>query len=107
MVFTTRSRILNQLKFALGTRLQFSRFDSDDSVGNESDGSDIGISLFGRYYFTPQKRFSFYGEVYAGYTKRESEANFLSTSLLGQEKWMVTATILLYLRGFSFLFRIN
>ncbi|GAA4270726.1 outer membrane beta-barrel protein [Aquimarina gracilis] len=63
--------------FAIGTRLSYSKFKSDNSQDFSSDGSDVGIGIFGRYYFTPQKRFSIYADASASYFRGKSEQEFI------------------------------
>ncbi len=63
---------INQ-NLALGTRLNFSTSRSENSRDFETKENGIGIGIFGKYFFTPQKRFSVYGEVSAMYRASEYE----------------------------------
>lgn len=62
---------------AIGTRLSVSTNTSKNSNNNNNNNkteeSGYGVGIFGKYFFTPKKRFSIYGELSAMYQNSENE----------------------------------
>jgi hypothetical protein len=61
---------------AMGTRLSVFTNTSKNSNSNEVEESGYGVGVFGKYFFTPKKRFSIYGELSAMYRTSEIEQKF-------------------------------
>ncbi|WP_109851693.1 outer membrane beta-barrel protein [Aquimarina sp. AU58] len=61
---------------AIGTRLSVFTNTSKNSNSNEVEESGYGVGVFGKYFFTPKKRFSIYAELSAAYRTSEREQEF-------------------------------
>lgn len=60
---------------ALGATVRYGRtkYEVDDMANSKSTSSGIAAGLFGRYYFTPENRFSFFGHLEANYSSSKVE----------------------------------
>lgn len=68
-------------KIALGARLSYATVKNDKTDFNpENKQQSLTAGLFGRYYFTPQNKFSIFGQLGADYTHYKMEATGTTTS---------------------------
>lgn len=71
--------------FMTGIKLGYVNFKTEGTSNNEnslsSNGNGYTTSLFGRYYFSPQKRISLFLELDAGYSKTKSESSRISSDI--------------------------
>ncbi|WP_074408386.1 outer membrane beta-barrel protein [Aquimarina megaterium] len=58
---------------AIGTRLSVLTNTSKNSNNYEIEESGYGVGVFGKYFFTPKKKFSIYAELSAAYRTSERE----------------------------------
>lgn len=60
---------------ALGASLSYTSRKTDPvAPGVDTKSNSYGVGVFGRYYFTPANRFSFFGAVSAGYNNNKTES---------------------------------
>jgi Outer membrane protein beta-barrel domain len=61
-------------KIALGAGITYlSQSTEEGNLSPESKQNSVSGNLFGRYYFTPQNKFSIYGQLDANYNRNERE----------------------------------
>jgi outer membrane protein len=65
---------------ALGGRLSYLQNESDNGNGNSAENKSYGLGAFGRYYFTPDKKFSLFGQAGLDYFRSEISSSDFETN---------------------------
>ncbi len=55
----------------VGGRLVYLKNETDNGAGNSSENTNYGAGVFGRYYSSPNKKFSLFGQVGIDYFRSE------------------------------------
>lgn len=77
--------VSNNIALGAIVRYGHTKYEVDDIANSKSTTSGITAGLFGRYYFTPENRLSFFGHLEANYTssKAKSPAETFKTNGFG------------------------
>ncbi|WP_116789205.1 outer membrane beta-barrel protein [Flavobacterium psychrotrophum] len=65
--------VSNNIAIGATIRYAHNKYEVDDVADSKSTASGITAGLFGRYYFTPENRLSFFGHLEANYTSSKVE----------------------------------